>query len=360
MTAVAGGLLLLVALGAALFAFRGGSAGAGTATADAVPGDGPATKGARFSFLRRGGDAEGPPPPPPGPGGHVPLSARNDEVLDEKERRQRYMMASSVKEIHKLLADAVEQRMAGGRRRGLARRLEQAGSHMRPGEWLVFALVSAIVGVIVGTVAVNILVGLLGGVFGFVVNHFLLKRRVSKRQAAFGAQLGEILQLMAGGLRAGLSLPQALTNVANDAPSPSAEEYRRVLTETRLGRDLTEALYAVADRVGSEDFEWVVGAIDINRTTGGDLAVILDRVTETIRQRDRLRGQVRTLSAEGRLSGWVVGLLPPGVFGFVYMTNRSYMAVFFESAMGYALLGGAAVLLVVGAAWLRKIAKPVF
>lgn len=342
MTPILGGLFLALALGGVIFAFAGGSTNAVSDTVVSGTADKTGPDDARPENRAAKDRDSGKP------------------VLSEKEHKQRYMMASSVKEIHKLLANAVEQRMAGTRRKGLARRLEQAGSHMRPGEWFVLAFVCSIVGLILGTLVVNILVGLLGGVFGFAVNHFLLKRRVKKRHAAFGSQLAEILQLMAGGLRAGQSLPQALTNVANDAPSPSSEEYRRVLTEIRLGRDLTEALYAVSDRVGSEDFEWVVGAIDINRTTGGDLAVILDRVTETIRQRDRLRGQVRTLSAEGRLSGWVVGLLPPGVFCFVYMTNRDYMVVFFQSALGYALLGGAAVMLLVGAAWLRKIAKPVF
>ena len=294
-----------------------------------------------------------------GAGAHRAVGAGVVDKAD-KEQKQRYFNATSVREIHRLLSDAAEKRIAGNRRRGLALRLEQAGSQMKPGEWVVLATGTALGALLVVTLLLNILVGIVAGLFGFLFQHFWLKRRVNKRQQHFGGQLAEALQLLAGSLRAGQSLAQALTNVANDAPSPSAEEYRRALTETRLGRDLTDALYAIAERMHSEDFEWVVGAIDINRTTGGDLAVILDRVTETIRQRDRLRGQVRTLSAEGRLSGWVVGMLPPGVFGFVYMTNREYMATFFQSSLGYLLLCGAAVLLVVGALWLRKIAKPVF
>jgi tight adherence protein B len=269
-------------------------------------------------------------------------------------------MATSAREVHKLLADAVERRMAGTRRKGLAKRLEQAGSQTRPGEWLVITAVVAVVAGLAATVILNVFVGLVAVGAGLIGSHLLLKRRVSKRQSTFSGQLGETLQLMAGGLRAGLSLAQALNNVATDAPSPSAEEYRRVLTEIRLGRDMTEALFAMAERMGSEDFEWVVGAIDINRTTGGDLAVILDRVTETIRQRDRLRGQVKTLSAEGRLSGVVVGLLPPGVFCFVYMTNREYVMEFFRQPLGIVLLAAAGFLLTVGSLWLRKLAKPVF
>lgn len=263
-------------------------------------------------------------------------------------------------EIHRLLAEAVDKRLASNRRRGLSLRLEQAGSQMKPGEWLILSAATGLGGLIIGTVVFNVLVGLIGLVFGLLLNRFLLKRRVKKRHSNFGNQLPEALQLLAGSLRAGQSLVQALANVAADAPAPSGEEYRRILTENRLGRDLTEALYAAAVRMDSEDFEWVVGAIDINRTTGGDLAVILDRVTDTIRQRARLRGQVRSLSAEGRLSGWVVGLLPPGVFCFVYVTNREYMATFFAKPLGYLLLSTSGLLLVVGALWLKKIAKPVF
>ncbi|MEZ5263157.1 MAG: type II secretion system F family protein [Acidimicrobiales bacterium] len=295
-------------------------------------------------------------------GGAGANSAVGAGVVDmgDKEQKQRYFNATSVREIHRLLSDAAEKRIAGNRRRGLALRLEQAGSQMKPGEWVVMTVGTGIGAFLIVSLLLNVLVGILALIFGMLFQHLWLKRRLNKRQQAFGGQLAEALQLLAGSLRAGQSLAQALTNVANDAPSPSAEEYRRALTETRLGRDLTDALYAIAERMHSEDFEWVVGAIDINRTTGGDLAVILDRVTETIRQRDRLRGQVRTLSAEGRLSGWVVGLLPPGVFGFVYMTNREYMATFFQSPLGYLLLSGAGVLLVIGALWLRKIAKPIF
>lgn len=324
MTLLLGGLLMVLALGGVIFAFKGPKPNDSMRVQD------------------------------------VAIASAAPEELSAKEQKKRYMTASSVREIHRLLSDAVERRMAGSRRRGLALRLEQAGSQMKPGEWLVLAVGTGLSGLILGTIFVNILVGLVAMVFGFVLHHFLLKRRLGKRQAAFGKQLGEALQLLAGSLRAGQSLVQALNNVASDAPSPSAEEYRRILTENRLGRDLTDALYGAAVRMDSEDFEWVVGAIDINRTTGGDLAVILDRVTETIRQRDRLRGQVRTLSAEGRLSGWVVGMLPPGVFCFVYFTNRAYMATFFESPLGYLLLVASGTLLTIGALWLRKIAKPVF
>ena len=253
--------------------------------------------------------------------------------------------------------------MAGTRRKGLAQRLEQAGSQMKPGrvarDRAGTAPSSASSSAPWSSTSWSVWSAVL---FGFVINHFLLKRRVGKRQSrvrlAAAPRPCSSSPVVSGPVRA---CPRRSPTWPTTRRRPPAEEYRRVLTETRLGRDLTEALYAVAERMDSEDFEWVVGAIDINRTTGGDLSVILDRVTETIRQRDRLRGQVRTLSAEGRLSGWVVGLLPPGVFGFVYTDQpRVHGGLLLRAPWVTLLLGGAALLLLVGALWLRKIAKPVF
>lgn len=343
MTPVFGGLLLAMAVGALVFGLRGGGvlgdAGAGGKSAPDKVGA-PASSA---SSPRKGRK------PKPAPGSAAPTAS---------EKRQ--AMASSTKEVHKLLADALERRIAANRRKGLARTLEQAGSQMRPGEWLVVSVAMGIVGFLVATIFVNLLAGVGAGIFGVLLNRMLLKRKVNKRQTAFSNQVAETLQLLAGSLRAGQSLMQALANVAEDSPSPSKDEYRRVLAENRLGRDLTEAMYAMADRVGSEDFEWVVGAIDINRSTGGDLAVILDRVTETLRQRDRLRGQVKALSAEGRFSGYVVSALPPGVFLFVWFTNREYMSEFTGRPLGWLLLGVSLTLLIIGALWLRKLAKPIY
>jgi tight adherence protein B len=318
MAPVAVGLLLIAAL--VLFGFtRNGSGAAGSAALGAEGG---------------GGDA------PIAEGGH-----------DSR---------ASAQKMQRVLSDALERRMDSGRRQGLSQQLELSGSTLRPGEWLLFTAGAGLGAGLVASILLNPMVGLLIGIFVVFSGHRRLSRRIAKRRADFASQLAETLALIASSLRAGQSLAQTLVGVANDAPSPSAEEFRRVLTETRLGRDMTEALYAMAERMKCDDFEWVVGAVDINRSTGGDLAVILDQVTDTIRQRDRIRGQVRTLTAEGRLSGWVVGMLPPGVFGFVYLTNRDYMAQFFQSAHGILLLVLAGVLLLTGAFWLRKLSKPTF
>ena len=159
---------------------------------------------------------------------------------------------------------------------------------------------------------------------------------------------------MAGSLRAGHSLLRAVDSVSQEAAAPTSEEFSRIVNETRVGRDLNDALDEVAARMGSDDFVWVAQAIAIHREVGGNLAEVLDAVGHTIRERNAIRRQVKALSAEGKLSAIVLMALPFGVTGFISMTNPAYLGRFTESLMGYAMLGAAGLMLVVGGLWLKK------
>ncbi|MDP1804383.1 MAG: type II secretion system F family protein, partial [Acidimicrobiales bacterium] len=170
----------------------------------------------------------------------------------------------------------------------------------------------------------------------------------------------ETLQILAGSLRAGHGLSQGIETVAREAESPTAEEFRRLTIETRLGRDFVNSLRAMAHRVDSEDFHWVVQAVEIQREVGGDLAAILDTVANTVRDRTRIKLQVSSLSAEGRLSAVVLMILPFGLGAMMAVTNRNYMNPLFTTTTGYKLLAVAAALLTVGGLWLKKIVKPTF
>ena len=121
-----------------------------------------------------------------------------------------------------------------------------------------------------------------------------------------------------------------------------------------MGRDLNDAMDEVAERMGSDDFTWVAQAVAIHREVGGNLAEVLDAVGHTIRERNGIRRQVKALSAEGKLSAVVLMGLPFGIIGFIYLTNPGYLAGFTESAVGYGMLGLAAVMMVAGGLWLRK------
>ena len=182
----------------------------------------------------------------------------------------------------------------------------------------------------------------------------LVKFRASRRRAAFADQLDDSLQLMAGSLRAGHSLLRAVDAVSQDAPSPTADEFARIVNETRVGRDLGDSLDEVAERMGSDDFTWVAQAIAIHREVGGNLAEVLDAVGQTIRERNAIRRQVKALSAEGKLSALVLGGLPFAIIAFLTVTNPAYVAKFTQSVIGYGMIAAAVVLMLMGGFWLKK------
>ncbi len=179
----------------------------------------------------------------------------------------------------------------------------------------------------------------------------------SRRLKKFKGQLADTLQLMAGALSAGLSLAQGVDTVVREGTDPVAGEFRRALMETRLGVEIEDALAGVADRMQSVDFEWVVMAIRIQREVGGNLAELLNKVAETIREREYLERQVLTLSAEGRLSVWILGGLPPGFMLYLLMANRRYLEPMWTNPIGWLMLGTMAALLTVGIFWMRKLVK---
>jgi tight adherence protein B len=241
-----------------------------------------------------------------------------------------------------------------GRLAAGAAALERAGmSTTLPGFVIAVGLTA-----VAGTVAGALLGGpLLALVFLLVVPlgaKLLLGFRAGRRQAAFADQLDDSLQLMASSLRAGHSLLRAVDSVSHEAEAPTSEEFARIVNETRVGRDLNDALDEVAERMGSDDFTWVAQAIAIHREVGGNLAEVLDAVGHTIRERNAIRRQVKALSAEGKLSAIVLMALPFGVTGFLSVSNPEYLAKFTESLVGYGMLGAAGVMLLVGGLWLKK------
>jgi tight adherence protein B len=241
----------------------------------------------------------------------------------------------------------------------LASRLDAAGLAFRPAEWVLLhagiALAAAFVGFLLSNGGGPLTVLLM--LVGIVVPWLYLGLAASRRIRAFNSQLAEGLQLMSGGLKAGLSMAQAVDTIVREGTEPMAGEFRRALAQARLGVDIEDALDGVAGRMSSEDFRWVVMAIRIQRQVGGNLAELLLTVAATLREREYLRRQVQTLTAEGRLSAWVLGGLPPAFLGYLVLSQRDYVSPMFHNALGWAMLGLAAVLLAVGAFWMAKTVK---
>lgn len=243
---------------------------------------------------------------------------------------------------------------------GIDATLDRAGVALRPAELVVLVATGVISAAAVGLLLGGPALALLFGLTVAAAPRFVLSFLATRRQGRFADQLSDSLQLLAGSLRAGYGLLQAIDNLASAAERPTADEFRRLGTEVRLGRSLDEALDAMAVRVASDDFEWVAQAIMINREVGGDLSEVLDRVGETIRERGRIRRQVKALSAEGRISAIVLFVLPFFLVGFMSLTNPAYLGQLFSTGLGVGMVVGALLLLGVGGLWLRKIVRVVF
>jgi tight adherence protein B len=238
-------------------------------------------------------------------------------------------------------------------------RLEAAGSQLNASEWLLLHVAIILVAGFVGTLLGHgsILVGLLALSLGAFGPWFYLGRRRSKRRKNFNRALPDTLQLMSGSLTAGLSLAQSVDTIVREGVEPISSEFRRVLVETRLGVSLETAMEGVAERFDSKDFAWVVMAINIQRKVGGNLAELLNTVAGTIREREYMRRQVAALAAEGKLSAFVLGGLPPLFFIYLLLTRYDYVEVLFTRPLGWLMLGGGTVILLTGAFWMSKIVK---
>lgn len=259
------------------------------------------------------------------------------------------LKASAVGLTDRLVRPDLEQRVA--------RRLAGAGLEVTVAEWLLLRA-----GLVLAPAALGLALGgpvllVLGLAAGGVLPELWLRRKHSKRLAAFGAQLAETLSLVAGGLSAGLSVAQAIDTVVREGQEPMAGELRRALSEHRLGVGIEEALDSVAERMGSDDFAWVVMAIRIQREVGGNLAELLTTVSETLREREFLRRQVRTLSSEGRLSAWILGCLPVAMFVFLFFTRGEFVRPLYTTGVGLVLLATAGMLLALGSFTMSRMVK---
>jgi tight adherence protein B len=254
----------------------------------------------------------------------------------------------------------IDKGLAGERRAVWERALDRAGLKLGPAEFIILVGAGALVALALGLLAGGPMVGAMLAGLAVAAAVVAVTVRSDRRKAAFAEQLDDILVLLASNLRAGHSLPQALDSLTGDIEEPASSEIIRAVTQVRVGRDLTEALSDVAERMDSDDFRWITQAIAIHRQVGGNLAEVLDTVANTIRERGQVRRQVASLSAEGRLSAYVLIALPFFVVLFLSLVNPGYLAVFTATAIGWAMLAVAAVLLVVGIFWLRATVKVEF
>jgi tight adherence protein B len=243
--------------------------------------------------------------------------------------------------------------------RALDGRLEAAGLPLRTAEWMLLHVGAAVGSSLLLLVAARgaVVAAILGLLLGLSLPWLFLAAAKARRESKFLAQLPDTLQLLAGSLASGYSLPQAMDSVVRETSPPISEEFNRALIETRLGLLPEDALDGIAGRTGSRDFSWIVMAIRIQRDIGGNLAELLATVADTLRERQRLRRQVSALSAEGRLSGVILAALPVVFALYLLLVRPEYIKPLFETPMGLFLLAVGGVLLTVGGFWMAKVIK---
>jgi tight adherence protein B len=232
---------------------------------------------------------------------------------------------------------------------------EQADVKIKPSALFGIALGCALVGGLISTLLVNMYVAPVGASVLFSIPLVWLWWKRAQRLKKFGAQLPEAMELVARALRAGHSLAAGLHVVADEMPDPIAKEFGRAYEEQNLGVSLDEALLHMCDRVPNLDLRFFVTSVNIQRQTGGDLAEILDRIGHVIRERFKILGQVKALTAEGRLSGVVLIALPIGLFLMMLHMKPDYIKLLWTDPMGIQMSIGAIILMIVGSICIKKI-----
>ncbi|SET59696.1 tight adherence protein B [Natronincola peptidivorans] len=193
------------------------------------------------------------------------------------------------------------------------------------------------------------------GVLSLILPNVFIKRKKAKRFEKLNHQIGEGLTVMSNGLRAGYSFQQTIDLVSKEMSGPLAVEFGKTTREINLGTPIDQALMNLTDRVESDDLELLVTAVLIQRQIGGNLAEILDNISSTIRERIRIKGEIKTLTAQGRISGLIIGLLPPVMFVILMLMNPSYMNVMLEREIGWMILAGGVVSQGLGIFFIQKV-----
>ena len=250
-------------------------------------------------------------------------------------------------------------RLVGGSSAGqrLARRLEHAGWAIGSGEFLTIVVIGMVLLGVLGFVLASAFGALAGVAVGAFAPFAVLSNAAGRRLAAIQGQLADTLMVIASSMRAGHSFLQSLDSAAKEIDQPAAGEFGRVLREIRLGRDTDDALEALVERVGSQDLEWAVTAIEVQRKIGGNLAEVLETVANTIRERETLRRQMRVLSAESRIYVVVLVVFPVLIAIYLMIVNPEYLRTLTTTTPGKIISFSALALMGIGYLWMKRIVK---
>jgi len=235
--------------------------------------------------------------------------------------------------------------------------LDEAAIDLKPAEWVLLRTGSTVAGAFLLAVAMPWGFGFAGGFLGWLLPGLYRRFRAGRRKRRFADLLPESLQLVVGALRSGFSLPQAIDALVREGPEPVSTEIGRAISQVRLGGELEDALDQTAARNGSQDLSFLVMAIRIQREVGGNLSEVMETAVETMRERGRINRHVRALSAEGRLSAYVLVALPVVLAAFMFLVRRDYLRPLYTTPLGFVMLGGGALMLGLGTFWMSRLVK---
>lgn len=291
--------------------------------------------------------------------------SRNRQTLA---RRMRYYAGDmdtqeKPKEIKPLAQRFLDFLRSGGKflsnirhARGLDFKMQKAGIPLLGTEFLILLGLSFVLTIVIAyIISKKWYVGLLVAVVVVLGEWIYVLLKIDRREAAFTNQLGDCLMMVANAMRAGFSFLQAMDLVSKEMEPPISDEFKHVMRDISLGASVERALDDMDKRVGSSDFSLVVTAVLIQQQVGGDLAHILDTISDTIQDRIRMRREVRTLTAQGRMSGWVLGTLPFALGAFISLVNPSYIEPLFTERIGQMAIGFAVVMVLVGFLVIQRI-----
>ena len=237
------------------------------------------------------------------------------------------------------LADWVNVQVEGSSwGEGIAKNLAQADLKLKPAEYVALTIILVVV---IGGLAYlvgggtsgessAIISALIGAVIGFIIPRIYVSRQKAKRLQRFDEQLPDMLNLMVNGLRAGFSTVQAMESVSKELPPPISAEFKRLVQEMQIGIPMEQALDNLHRRIPSDDLDLIIAAINVQREVGGNLAEILDTISYTIRERVRIKGEIRVLTSQVMYSGRFLSMLPFILAGILWFLNRPYMLMFFN------------------------------
>jgi tight adherence protein B len=258
------------------------------------------------------------------------------------------------------LAAGVDRAIAGrGFADRIATQLARADVKLTPGEYVILTITSILGFFLIGYLLFHksLFMGIAAGVAGFYAPSAYLRVQQRRRLNAFNNQLGDSINLLANSLRSGYSLLQSMETVAKELPPPISVEYARVVREIGLGLSNEQAMNNMLRRIQSDDLDLMLTAVNVQHEVGGNLAEILEVIGHTIRERVRIKGEIKVLTAQGMISGYVISLLPIALGLVLYLMNPDYISAMFQELCGWIMVGVAATGIISGFIAIQKIVR---